>query len=279
MKTSLKIYQVYYRKNQKKDLDGGFSHWNNRKNRRPEWAELWIMLQAWANNSAHFSELTGFFSWKFGRKTDLTSEMVVDFIGSHPGYDCYIFNPLTLQTALFASVWDQGEHWHPGIKAHADRVLKECGIQADLDGYVDGFATTAYCNYFVASPQFWTAYFALMERVFENLEKQRRGRTGPWQTTIHDNREYKFVPFLIERCFGVVTRLNPGLKIIPYRYSEEKQAERTPGFEGLIAQADEHKTECRDNRQNPAFGDYLKIQQKIFRLLDASPDRDKLLLR
>lgn len=276
--TGLKIHQIYYRRNQRRHLDSGFSAWNNLKNRRPEWAELWVMIRALESNPGSFKDLTGFVSWKFRQKTCLTSCEVRDFIEAHPGYDCYIFNPLTLQTALFASVWDQGERWHPGIKTHAARLLEECGINADLDSCVDTFDNTSYCNYFVGGPRFWAAYFAVTKKVFDTLEDQRRRKTGPWRTTIHNSRKYKFIPFIVERFFGIVARLNPELKILPYRYPEDKQSIRTPGFEELIARADRYKALCRDNRNNSHFANYLEIQREMLELLKHCPRPDKLLL-
>lgn len=273
-----KIHQIYYRRGQKKHLDGRFQPWDNTANPRPEWAELWVMLQAFENRSRCFSELTGFVSWKFHRKTGLNGREVFDFIASRPGYDCYIFNPLTLQTALFASVWDQGEYWHPGIKERAVRLLGECGIEADLDRRVDTFATTAYCNYFVAGSRFWDAYFKLMTRVFEALEKRRREGKGSRQATIHNGRRYRFEPFLVERFFGVVTRWNPDLKVLPYRYPPDRQSARTPGFTELISRADELKSRCGDDMNNPAFTEYLKVQRLMNDLLRRSTDAEKLLL-
>ncbi len=277
--TGVKIHQIYYRRRQKRYLDPGFSPWNNRSNRRPEWAEFQVMIRAREDRERHFSDLTGFLSWKFRLKTGLESREVLDFISSNPGHDCYIFNPLTLQTALFTSVWEQGEHWHPGLKDRTVKLLEECGIETDFDRYVDTFASTAYCNFFVAGPAFWSAYFSLLEKVYTVLEQQHSKSSGPWQDTIHDSRPHKFVPFLIERCFGIVTRLNPGLKVLPYRYPGEKQAERTPGFGELIERADEEKNKCRDNRENPTFGEYLAIQREISRRLHSCPDAEKLLLR
>ncbi len=278
--TGIKIHQIYYREDQKQYLDGGFSPWNNLKNPHPELAELWAIIKTLKRHPlARSPKLTGFVSWKFRRKTGLSSKDVLDFIGTHPGYDCYIFNPLTLQTALFASVWEQGEYWHPNIKGHGDHLLRAAGIEADLDSYVDGFATTAYCNYLVAGPRFWKAYLALVRKVMEILKKYRRVEVGPWQETIHNRRGYHFVPFLIERFFGVVARLHPDLKILPYRYPAKKQAERTPGFGELIERAEEQKKQCRDDRENYAFREYLDIQKTMFHRLNRSPDRDQLLLR
>jgi hypothetical protein len=185
---------------------------------------------------------------------------------------------MTLQTALFASVWEQGERWHPGIKGHGEHLLQAAGIEANLDSYVDGFATTAYCNYLVAGPRFWKAYLSLIKKVMVVLKKHRQEEVGPWQGTVHNQREYRFVPFLIERFFGVVTRLNPELKILPYRYPKDQQARRTPGFEELITEADHLKSRCRDDRESQNFGEYLRVQQAMNDLLQASPDRDKLLL-
>ncbi len=278
--TGIKIHQIYYREDQKQYLDEGFSPWNNLKNPHPEWAELWAIIKTLKRHPwARSPELTGFVSWKFRRKTGLSSKDVLDFIDTHPGYDCYIFNPLTLQTALFASVWEQGEEWHPGIKGHGHHLLQAAGIKTDLDSYVDGFATTAYCNYLVAGPRFWKAYLSLIRKVMATLKKHRRAEVGPWQETIHNFREYHFVPFLIERFFGVVVRLHPDLKILPYRYPAEKQAERTPGFAQLIERADDLKTECRDDRNSQSFQEYLGLQRQMHNRLRLSPDREALLLR
>ncbi len=278
--TDIRIHQIYYRKDQKQYLDQGFSPWDNRKNPHPELAELWAIIRNWKRHPfRRRREMTGFFSWKFRQKSNLSSQDVADFISAHPGYDCYIFNPMTLQTALFASVWEQGERWHPGIKGHGEHLLQAAGIEADLGSYIDGFATTAYCNYLVAGPRFWREYLSLVRKVMTVLKKYRQEEVGPWQETVHDHRGYHFVPFLIERFFGVVARLNPGLKILPYRYPTEQQAERTPGFAELITAADHYKSQCEDDRSHPDFREYSRIQQAMNDLLQRSPDREELLLR
>lgn len=274
----IKIHQIYYKEDQKKYLDNGFSPWDNLENLHPEWAELWVMIQAWKNSSESFSELTGFVSWNFHKKTGLQSQEVSDFINSNPGYDCYIFNPLTLQTSLFTNVWEQGERWHPGIKNKAKDILNKCGVKTDLDSYVDTFASTVYCNYFVAVPRFWKAYFAMVTTLIDYMKIHQDERFRLMDTTLHRHHQYSYFPFVMERMYGVVIRLNPGLKILPYRYPKDQQSVRTPGFAEFIDLADIYKAICRDNKNSASFKEYLLYQRMMNDLLRRTPDAEKLLL-
>jgi hypothetical protein len=205
------------------------------------------MRQAAENFEQNFSDLTGFFSWKFGQKMDIDFERVQGFVHSAPGMDCYIFSHGVSQVAYFLNVWQQGEFWHSGMTAKAEALLSKIGYPLDLSKSVDYHLTTAYSNYWIGSPRFWRAYLDFMGRVFDEIEAQKpgtegidgqsafwRGLGGRSKGGDRHAQALPIIPYIVERLFSVFVRLHPEYRMVAWEYPPDELKAKTFDKAGLI---------------------------------------------
>jgi hypothetical protein len=203
------------------------------------------MRQAAENFEQNFSDLTGFFSWKFGQKMKIDFERVQGFVHSAPGMDCYIFCHSPYQTAYFFNVWQQGEHWHGGVSTKAEALLAKIGYPLDLSKSVDHHLTTAYSNYWIGSQRFWRAWLDFMGRVFDEIEAQKPGTEGIdgqsafWTASgiVSGGGHVQALPmftYIVERLFSVFVKLHPEYRIVAWEYPPEELKARTFDKAGLI---------------------------------------------
>lgn len=260
-RSSIRLYQIFYRDDQQPCLDPDMLPWDNRNNPRPEWCEYWIMRSANQEPQRFFGELTGFFSWRCKDKLGFGAEQIRGFLQAHPGADGYLFSPAVFQVAFYRNVWEQGETWHPGLTALAQHLLDTLGYHVDLASSIDHHLTTAFCNYWVARRPFWEAYFAFMEPIFSYLESRRELPSDPfWQPRFGSTgssehiQALPVIPYLVERLFSVFVKLHPEFTIAAWEYAWPDLQRRTYHAAGLIPLANWCK------RQLAATGDPFFLQ-------------------
>ena len=148
----------------------------------------------------------GLISWSFERKTCLS---VVDFASFaarafQERFDCAFVNPMLANEALFSGVWECGAFHHRGMQEVAAFLERRFGAQPFRTMPRDVFAL---CNYFVATPAFWSAYFAFVDAALEALEAEVVSQTpagmayGSKAAYLRDPN-LTLRPFVIERLFS-----------------------------------------------------------------------------
>src|SRR5262245_13193413 len=129
---SIGIHQIYYDRAQIEKLDPAFLPYDNTKNENREWAEYHIFEHEYKKQTFRRFDYTGFFSWKYLQQSRIPGERFLGFIRENPGADVYFLNPFPMEELLFRNVWRQGEFYHPGITAFAQRILSRLGYDLDL---------------------------------------------------------------------------------------------------------------------------------------------------
>ena len=164
----------------------------------------------------------GLLSWKFNAKSRATVAEFSRFARQQfeRGADCVFINPLIGFEALFASVW---EPWAAGEEDN--KKLFDLLIELTA-GQVSAYMPRnvfCFCNYFVARPAFWSAYFAYVDDVIERLGERTR-QQADLDVIYQADVGYRGVPgltrrvFIIERLFSTFLSKASGAKIVPYVY-------------------------------------------------------------
>lgn len=202
-----KVFQIYYRDEHLDSLDPAFVPYDNRGEHHPL-LEFNVFRTILNDGLAGKAGLWGAVSWKFGRKTGLAGDDLIDYVRDNPGYDAYYCNPFPEFEAVYHNLWQQGETAHPGFLDLARRVFQAAGLPlATLDAlYPAQFYSAA--NYIVATPAFWRAYVAFIEDILDRIERngdshllgQLHASTAD-PKGVHSGATY--LPFLVERLFAV----------------------------------------------------------------------------
>lgn len=206
----IQLYQIAYSKQTLNDIEPGYLVLDNLDNERPDWYEYWPIRRFLQSQTLDESTFYGFFSTKFGNKTQLTYQQVTDFIRSHAdATDVFLFSPQPDMGAFFLNVFEQGETFDPGLTDSYETLLKKIGFQLDLRSLVMDSRQIVFSNYFVARPDFWREWLAINELLFATCE----GSDTPLkhaltQTTTYPGAAQRKV-FLMERAASLLLTIKP----------------------------------------------------------------------
>lgn len=175
--TPVHLYQIAYNTATRDALEPGYRMLDNLANERPDWYEYWpirrFLLDAAQGRSAPLDDAAwyGFFSPKFGSKTQLTHDQVQAYVRQHDASaDVVLFSPQPDMGAFFLNVFEQGETFDPGLIAAYEALLAHIGRSVPLAQLVMDSRQVVFSNYFVARPAFWREWLTLNEALFAACE-------------------------------------------------------------------------------------------------------------
>jgi hypothetical protein len=231
----VKIHQIYYLDRQRAFLDPAFIPYDNRENLQPQWAEYHVFRKEYASHPCPADSHVGYVSWKFGAKTRIPGQRFLDFATDNPGYDVYVINPFPIHARLFKSVWDQGEHYHPGITPFAEAVIRRAGYAFDLAAMINDGSTLAYCNYWVGNRTFWDKYMKLSGDVEDVLQHRLSEEERAFLNSFADyTKTLSHIAFVLERLFSTLLLYDPDIKYRAYRYSNAELRVRHGPIRGTL---------------------------------------------
>lgn len=209
-----RIYQIYYREPQKAELDPAFEPYDNAGELSPL-LELAVFRKLAAQPETAKLAYWGAMSWKFGDKTGLKGEALLEIMRANPGFDAYFCNPHPDTEALYHNLWLQGETSHPHFVMLAREVFAAAGLEASWIARMWPSALFAAANYFVATPAFWADYLEFVNGVLDALPgKLSKFGAAVLTSSMADARgahaNATYVPFLVERLFAVFLLARPG---------------------------------------------------------------------
>lgn len=165
------LHQIAYSPATLAALEPGYTLLDNLANPRPDWFEYWPIRQRLLAGGLDEDAFYGFFSPKFGVKTQLTHAQVTAFVRAHAAQaDVLLFSPQPDMAAFFLNVFEQGETFDAGLIDAYEAFLATIGWQVPLRGLVMDSRQIVFSNYFVARPAFWRAWLALNEALFALCE-------------------------------------------------------------------------------------------------------------
>ncbi len=218
----LNIYQIYYKDEQVEKLDKDFMAFDNRINRRPEWCEYGIFLENYLKGVHKEADYTGFISWKFYEKTEISGATFKKFILENPGYDVYFFNPFPEMSYFFKNVWHQAEFYHPGILSFTQQMFNKIGYQVDLNSFRNTSKTFAFCNYWVGNTFFWDRYMNFTRSIHEYIEHKLSKEEHAFIYSKADKViNANYIPFIMERLFSTLLAANGGIKALTFPNPKE----------------------------------------------------------
>lgn len=213
------IYQIYYCEEQKIHLENEFISYDNSHSLTPELCEYGVFRENYIKNTHKNALLTGFLSWKFKAKTNVTGNKFIDFIESNPGYDVYYINPFPYEEK-FLSVWEQADTHHPDIVSLTQNIFDAIGYNIDLRKIDNLSLTSAYCNYWVGTQKFWDTYMGFSEPIYDYIMNQAPSQI---RNKIFERAdkiiEASYFPFIFERIFSTLLYTNKNIKACRYEYS------------------------------------------------------------
>jgi hypothetical protein len=219
----IKLYQPYMGEDEKSSLPPGVIPWDASSNTDNSTREYELFKQISQANTGS-SEPWGLISRKFTHKSLLSVNDFARFAEQKlsEGYDCVFINPMMGIEALYLNVWQQGVHCgHAGLEKIIDFLEKSLAIpfNAPMDRN-----TFAFCNYFIAKPEFWRAYFSFVDQALHLLDQEiiKNTEVGAAYTgtgSYHRDTNITMKPFIIERLFSTFIQ-NSQFKIASFSYSK-----------------------------------------------------------
>ncbi|WP_425257967.1 hypothetical protein ACPOLB_20900 [Rubrivivax sp. RP6-9] len=202
------LYQIAYSPATLAAVEPGYAVLDNLANARPDWYEYAPIRRFLLEQPLDDAAWYGFFSPKFGSKTQLNAEQVRAAVRTS-GADVVLFSPQPDMGAFFLNVFEQGETFDPGLIDAYEALLRHIGMPVALRSLVMDSRQIVFSNYFVARPAFWRAWLQLNEALWAVCE----GPATPLQqaltrpTSYPGNAQRKV--FLQERAASLLLTLQP----------------------------------------------------------------------
>jgi hypothetical protein len=258
---AIHLYQTAYSPETLAALEPGYRVLDNLSNERPDWYEYWPIRRFLATHTLEEDAFYGFFSPKFGRKTQRSHADVVRFVQEcAPRADVVLFSPQPDMAAFFLNVFEQAETFDAGIVAAFEAFLQGIGRPVQLGALVMDSRQIVFSNFFVARPAFWRAWSALADALFDACEGPasdlQRALTVP---TSYPGAAQRKV-FLSERIASLILTTEPQWRSVaadPFNMGWSGSRFRDYPREAIISDA--LKIAYRDQ----GFPEYLQTFAKV----------------
>lgn len=219
----IKLYQPYMGEDEKNSLPPSVIPWDAGGNTDNSTREYELFKQIHEANKGS-NDAWGLVSRKFTHKSLLAVEDFAHFAGQklNEGYDCVFVNPMMGMEALHFNVWQQGvQCGHAGLEKIIGFLEQSLGLafNAPMDQN-----TFAFCNYFIAKPPFWSAYFSFVDQALQLLDQEAANNTEVGSIyagtgSYHRDTNVTMRPFIIERLFSTFIQHNQ-FKVTSFRYAK-----------------------------------------------------------
>ncbi len=264
--TPVQLYQIAYSEQTLSEVEAGYLILDNLGNERPDWYEYWPIRRFLQSEALDESAFYGFFSPKFGQKTLLSHQQVVDFIRQHAAQtDVFLFSPQPDMGAFFLNVFEQGETFDPGLIDSYQILLKQIGWNIDLRSLIMDSRQIVFSNYFVARPAFWREWLALNELLFAVCEGPDTAlKRELTRVTNYPGAAQRKV-FLMERAASLLLTLKPQWRTKaadPFTMGWSMSRFREHPIDAYISDA--LKIAMREQGYTEYIQAYSKIRQKFF---------------
>lgn len=205
---SIKIFQIYYDAWQKELLDPQMVPLNNNTPVKSELYEFDVFKRLYETDYVKKLTLWGAVSWRFGEKTKLTAQNVLEDIQKNPGFDVYFCNPVMEIESLYHNVWIQGEISHPKFLAVVLEFFKAAQISPSELVTMENSQHISVANYFVGNQRFWDTYLAWIDKKLSLANKNMPAKVRElMHSKVADDKMLHggatYVPFIVERLFSV----------------------------------------------------------------------------
>ena len=165
------VFQIFYSRETRKQLDAGFIPLDNRKNERPDWFEFWVIRNYLLQNKLEEDRWYGFLSPNFLKKTGVRSTDVHDLLNKVDDLcDVVLVSYGWDQISYFLNCFEQGEYWHPGLIDASEKFFQASGIDFDIRQYVGSTQNTVFSNFLFGKRNYWEKWLSLANSLFGYVE-------------------------------------------------------------------------------------------------------------
>ena len=270
----IEIFQICYTKDLLTNLPESFSALDNSENLRPDWREYWPIRNYLLNNKLKKNTLYGFFSPKFFIKTNLNYSKIQKFITSHyNGEDLVSFSPFWDLSTYFRNSFEQGEFFQPGLINSFDQFLRYYQLDSNLLCAPSPMERTIFCNYFLATKEFWHEWLILGEKLFQFCENKSNLDCLLLQNTRYDNIDIPMKIFIQERLADYILIDNANITNLAYdSFSLPSSVTPLLNFREDLITCNALKYSLFHTKNNIYYNEYFKLRQLItIKLINSFP--------
>lgn len=207
----MKIFQAFYKEEQRPNLDLEFTPFDNTVNPVVNLYEHYIYTKIYEEAQKTNEDLWGHFSWQWKRKLEgISAAQIVEIISQNPGHDVYTFFPYPWETADNWNVWEQGQWCHPNMIQLGKRILADMGEDPILLQSPMGIQTYMCVNYFVGNKKFWDGLLSFLEKFIvacDNLPEEYMALLNE-SAGYEPNLKLDYRGFICERMISTYLVLN-----------------------------------------------------------------------
>ena len=266
MSVAVQLFQIAYSEAILAAVEPGYQVLDNRSNERPDWFEYWPIRRHLLTETLDDQAFYGFFSPKFGAKTQLTHSDVTAFVQRHAAQaDVMLFSPQPDMGAFYLNVFEQGETFDTGLMPAFEAFLAAVGRPLALSSLVMDSRQVVYSNYFVARVAFWREWLQLTEQLFAVCE----GPATPLQQALTPPTTYpggvQRKVFLVERIASLLLTTQPRWRsqaANPFPFAWSMTRFRDYPTEAVISDA--LKMAYRDQGHDQYLKAFAAIRQRCF---------------
>ena len=269
---TIHLHQIAYSADTLAAVEPGYVPLDNLANPRPDWYEYWPIRSYLLNQPLDDNAFYGFFSPKFGRKTQLDCAAVRLFVQrAAPQADVVLFSPQPDMSAFFMNVFEQGDTFDPELSGVCSQFLERIGRAAPIKQLVMDSRQIIFSNYFVARPAFWREWLAVNEALFAICE----GEDSPLKDKLNHRTTYRGqVPrkvFVMERMASLLLATQPRWRTKaanPFTMGWSKSRLCDHPFEAVMSDA--LKIAFRDQRFPHYIDAYFRLREQMHEATNAA---------
>jgi hypothetical protein len=253
--SNVAVFQIFYNDDSYRSLDRGFIPLDNRQSSRPDWYELWPMLNFLNRERLDSDCWYGFLSPKFFTKTNFSSDEVKKRLALlDSSYEVALFSSYTDEIAIYQNVFEQGERWHPGLLDDGRRLVECLGCDYNVEAAVGTLSNSVFSNYVIAKAAYWETWHDLARRFVDICESDNAFNRG----VRHNGRSIPVRVFLQERLSSIILSSTSFKTYVP---TENLLFERFPEVPRRIL------TRCEELKHKYIYSHEIKymIEFKAFR--------------
>jgi hypothetical protein len=226
---SIRIYQSYYKEEQKEHLDPEFFPYDNTSNPVQNLYEHYLYHRIREQALADGVEYWGMFSWQWRKKLSHASvEQILDAAEQCTGAGCdvVIYNPYVDDEAVSFNIWEQGAWSHPYILHLGRAVLEKMGEDPNLVFEPMDYGVYLAANYMLGNQKYWDGLLEFLDRFVASLDQLSPEDSVMMKSSAgyEPNPKLDYTGFICERLIStylVKQRANQNLKIGAYVISSE----------------------------------------------------------
>lgn len=205
--TTVGLYQIYYKNNQLKGLDPDMIPYDNSalcrvfselENER----EYRVFKDNYEAKTHLDYDYTGFLSWKFLKKTNLSGEYFKNYIiNDNLKRDVYF----TSAGPTVTNVWKQGNNRHKGLIQITQPILNQLNYNINLRELWHDISKCSFCNYWVGNKSFWDKYMKFTVPIYNYLTSSENNMPEEhvkiYQSRADGGINSNYFSFIMERLF------------------------------------------------------------------------------